>query len=398
MVRKLDLNTFFNQDKITIFLLFLIFGFVGFSRTLATIFTSILTVFIVVINFKKINKEFFRLTFACFALFIVYLLGFFYTNNVALTYKLVIRSLPILMFPILFYFIKVDFQLYKRIIITYCISVCIAIFWSLIMGLIYFSEHRDEYYFEYAQNKIPAFIRFHAPYFSAYIFVGVFLLINLGKKISSKIRLPLLIVFALYLLFLSSRMPLFAGISLLIAHYIYTKIVSRKFSFWELLIPIIFILLFLINPYLQTKISHIFEKGYGVDFRAQANFISFQLFLQRPILGYSLGDFQQVFEQALEFYQLDYVKEKLNPHNQYTFLLLATGLVGLFTYLWHFYLNIRKALKIKNIAYLQILIFFLIIGYTEVYLLRQDGIMLWYLFLNFFYFSIPKFQLFDKKS
>ena len=60
---------------------------------------------------------------------------------------------------------------------------------------------------------------------------------------------------------------------------------------------------------------------------------SFQLFLEKPILGWGLGNFSNIYQKQFPKRQTVYGSTVSNPHNQYLYIAVETGIVGLILHL-----------------------------------------------------------------
>ena len=72
--------------------------------------------------------------------------------------------------------------------------------------------------------------------------------------------------------------------------------------------------------------------------------IWFRIALKKPIFGYGTGSFSEVFKDYTNT-TYDLNKHK-TPHNNYLYILLELGLIGLITFLSIFYYQIKNLLLI----------------------------------------------------
>ena len=93
-----------------------------------------------------------------------------------------------------------------------------------------------------------------------------------------------------------------------------------------------------------------------------------ELALKKPIFGYGTGSFSEVFKEYTNT-TYDLNKHK-TPHNNYLYVLLELGLIGLITFLSIFYYQIKNLLLIgeKNFEILLLPIFILVLMLFDSYM------------------------------
>ena len=109
----------------------------------------------------------------------------------------------------------------------------------------------------------------------------------------------------------------------------------------------------------------------------------FTLLILFPFFGYGIGDYNDKLKESykknnpsLEVYY--------NSHNQYISFLLVGGLFLLLLYFIFLYLNVKLAIKKRNINSLIILCFYSIVMLSENILERENGVIFFSFFLCFF--------------
>ena len=115
---------------------------------------------------------------------------------------------------------------------------------------------------------------------------------------------------------------------------------------------------------------------------------TFELIKTSPILGVGTGDFPAEYERINRI-RSDQVVTTVQPHNMYMLILAQLGIVGLASLVWIFYLQLRTALSSSNqfVHHVGVAmpIFFLIIMWSESYLLGHYTGNLFILFSSFIY-------------
>ena len=113
---------------------------------------------------------------------------------------------------------------------------------------------------------------------------------------------------------------------------------------------------------------------------------------QNPIIGVGTGGFRIAYDEINQEKSPNFMTT-INPHNMYIFELAELGILGFISLLSIFYNQIVIAIKIKNktlrLLAITIPILFLIIMFTERYLLISNTAYLFALFSAFLYKEYP---------
>jgi O-antigen ligase len=103
---------------------------------------------------------------------------------------------------------------------------------------------------------------------------------------------------------------------------------------------------------------------------------------EKPILGTGIGDVQDDLVKAYKEKNFIFALESnYNSHNQYLDVLLSNGALGLFVFLSFLIYVIQYARQTKNWLLLTILFVFLMSFFTENILNRNQGVVLFSLFI-----------------
>ncbi len=105
-----------------------------------------------------------------------------------------------------------------------------------------------------------------------------------------------------------------------------------------------------------------------------------------PILGYGIGDVQNVLNSSYKSNYPILLKTQYNSHNQYFGVWLSTGILGLIFFIYFLYFNFKIGFINKDFTFLAILLFFCINFLTENIIERQAGATLFFFFINLFGF------------
>jgi O-antigen ligase len=109
---------------------------------------------------------------------------------------------------------------------------------------------------------------------------------------------------------------------------------------------------------------------------------SIQLIKESPVFGYSIGDVQDELDAKYSAMALNLPKSKFNSHNQYLFICLNSGLMGLLIFLFSIAYVFKTAVLKRDYFLLGILVFFLVAFLFENVLSRQSGVILFSFLIN----------------
>ena len=158
--------------------------------------------------------------------------------------------------------------------------------------------------------------------------------------------------------------------------------IKKNFKYSLSIISFLFIVNYLsysnspIFKYRVDNLSHIVQndgkkknvKAKEKDIRYLFTKSGLELALKKPIFGYGTGSFSEVFKEYTNT-TYDLNKHK-TPHNNYLYVLLELGLIGLITFLSIFYYQIKNLLLIgeKNFEILLLPIFILVLMLFDSYM------------------------------
>ena len=109
-----------------------------------------------------------------------------------------------------------------------------------------------------------------------------------------------------------------------------------------------------------------------------------------PFFGYGIGETKHILNQCyLDNYNI-FKGQYYNSHNQYLSAWLSSGILGIGSLVAMLYYNLLIAVKNHNFINGAIIFLFIVIMFTENILDRQDGVMLFSFFINFYAFQYPK--------
>lgn len=384
---------------------FLIFPIFPFFSSIALILFSVFA--FPSLSLKHLTIENFKVYCSFIAIYLVYLLAFFYSPNIERGLELLIRLLPIPLIIGLFIFGGLNRKLdFERIKIAYLIGVFLSALITFISAALRAynqSDISEIFYF-----ALVRFIHSHPTYFSLQIITALAIVLDFLKRGKQRITILLIFFFSAIMMLLQSKMGILMLLVLFISNAFdkKTKFFTRV-SVLTICISIIFgLAISLANS--NNRFSELTIGGDklnigtnyedGVHQRKWLWSNAWKQYVETPFFGHGLGSQKNVFiwkieKTLLEARDLDYaiVKaskrlSKFNLHNQYLQLLYETGIIGLLIFLLGItgvLISLKRPFSgIFGFVYVSFMVFL----FTENMLDRQMGIY-FYSFLLILLFS-----------
>lgn len=293
-------------------------------------------------NIKK-NKS---ALYALLALYLLFVISLFFSENVKLALRGMERSLTMLLIPfIILSHKREDFKL-KNIYVSLGTGLFVGmiICWTVIVKTILANDRpwvQAQYFFKWVYTGWNAVepIDGHPSYFAVMLvifIVGLIRLPEFSNLRKNKIKFSLLVApFFLFLIETSSRI----GVICLVV--ILTVTIFRKFEIKRIFyaIGLIVVLAFLANKfdYLGSKLTTIVDTKGNITFDRYDRWIAiYSDFKERGdwIFGVGTGDARAFYQEVYSKngFQLA-LENKYNAHNQYLEFLVTNGVIGLIVYL-----------------------------------------------------------------
>lgn len=348
------------------------------------------------LNFRRDSKLDWKSFLINSSLFIVYLLSILMINSEGSCYKIIERSFSILIIPFVFHLLIHKRQFDAKIIHSFLkVFIIASAIFSLVIILATLTDSTTVYYQDWYTNKARTvmenfpIIGQHPIYGSLFFGLSaLFCFELLNQKESKKIWISLLVIHIGSLIFFLSKgivIGLFiALIALIVSKF---RITKRSLSY-VLVIGVLFSSLFIFNRRMREMISFkTYEKvdsNYSNSIRIGIYDCIFQILNEHWLLGVGVGNTQT---QLNDCYQekSDVLLQKLyNSHNQFFDIWLKTGIFGLLIFFGFLVFHFRRAIIHRNYFLISLLIYFLIIFFTENLLSRQTGIILFFFLIPFF--------------
>ncbi len=359
-------------------------------------------------------KELFRST---FVLYLLIILGLFYTTQLSLGLYLLKHYIFYFLIPIVF--ILLDTSALKNIKNTsskwFVLGATLSSSILLINNFIKFFliNEKDILWFnlfnyEYTYHEFTSLLNFHPTFLGIYI-VFAFVLVNECKEMFTKnISFIVKTLLLLCLVFLNSRSSYLLFFTYaMYCFYGFYKIVfinKKKKKFFLISILAIFsaisIFIYIMkDTYIYDRIVRQVEweltqnKGtsydgvYSNDSRMSRWKALLDVAAEKPLLGYGSGSQSEVVLIAYEKHGLEYAyKFKYDPHNYYIFVLIEHGIIGVLIYLILFMFNMIYFIVKRNVLAIILVFILLITSLFDSILYITPAIIFFTFFINLFYF------------
>ncbi len=268
--------------------------------------------------------------------FVIMALSLVYTDNISDGVDLVQRSLSLLLFPIIFLFVKEDASTVKKLfdfllfglIVSFVINFSIAFYDSITTIKGDFNSIRDVITSKWNNFIGDEFSKLINPsYLSLYILLV--LSYYLKKTLVTKLRTVIVFLLFLYLFLLASRA---AYLILLVMSVLLIFTIKDKTNKYTMCIVFCMgLVIFANNPRAFGFYENMMEYDNSTSekLRVLTWNASIKLIKEAPLLGYGVGDANDILIK--KYKELGYLynyKNRYNAHNQFFQTLLQTGIFG----------------------------------------------------------------------
>lgn len=330
-------------------------------------------------------------------LFVPLISSVFYSYNVERGITYLIRFFPLLCIPLSFAFLKIESK--KTIIDTFVPVFVVTNALYVIMMLLYIlqlgylrSEHDLYYYYSFITYEFYH-IGDHPIYLSVQFVLALFLLFN--SKFFNKVQKIILFAVLFFGLFFLARKGVILSFFILLPLYLINIIKSKPVMISSISIVIIAFFAFMFVPEIKNRYAELWNKESYIKNEVTSTGIrlvlwenSLELIKESPIFGYGIGDIQDLLSQQMKSNGfLVLAERKSNCHNQYLQFVLSFGLIGFAFFIITIFYFFIKFKNENNILGSTILMFFLFIFMIESYLDRQNGIILFSIFMSILFYK-----------
>ena len=197
---------------------------------------------------------------------------------------------------------------------------------------------------------------------------------------------------------LASRTP-FAATILIAILLLFIKLKKKIYAFYAIgIAAALSIILFLTVPSFSARFSQISinntnlpaENGSSDSFNLRTGILqcSLKLVKEHWLMGVGPGKTQVLLDNCYnEIAPVVYKDKGFNTHNQFLSFWIGMGILGIFSFLLVLFSPIYIGLKHHNYLPLFVCLFFSLCFLTENILARQQGVVIFSFFINFFFFQ-----------
>ncbi|WP_146052805.1 O-antigen ligase [Aquimarina sp. I32.4] len=380
--------TFWNSLYIAFFLLPL-------GINLPTPFFVISIIFGVIMMFRS-DKSFIldnKILLLFPAYFVVMSLGLIYTDNLSSGFDLIQRSLTLLLFPIIFLFVKEDAttvrKLFDFLLVGLLVSFCFNFFCATNNLLQYAINGKEAVNtFSFIERLIKGrnyfFIGSSLSRAVNANYISIYILLVLSYYLKNKLqtRLQMVVIFVLFLyLFLLASIAAYVILAIM-AILLIVNIKDKQKKYTMIIMFMMGVFLFASNPRVSDFYVRIKSFNETLDYenttseksRVLSWDASIKLIKEAPFLGYGVGDANDVLIK--KYKELNYTfnhKNKYNSHNQFLQTYLQTGIVG-FGILVSIFILLGMRMKRSKNEFSVFLILFISLLFESM-LVRFNGIV-----------------------
>lgn len=334
--------------------------------------------------------------------FVITLFGMIYSDNIAEANKDIIRTIPMLVTPILFFSIKGFYNKYSKLLAYGLILGCLSaalVCWLNVAQTMYLNNEPISYLFRHRHlnHQLTEVIDVHASYMSLFVITSISIIIYNYKELSNrtkKLGLTLLVLFIIFLFMLLARALL---IFFLISAFVYLVFNAnwRGILISIAVVGVFFTIVIKVDDQYDYLRNKLFEQipliGDNNRFsRFDRLKATKYMFLENPLLGVGTAD-AQFYRQQFYAETNDTIayNRKFNAHNQFFEYLDQFGIIGGLAFVLFFIYTFKLAYSNKDYLLIYLTLLFFVANLTESMLQRTHGIV---------YFSVVFSVLYAKKD
>ncbi|WP_378180264.1 O-antigen ligase family protein [Aquimarina sp. SS2-1] len=339
-------------------------------------------------------------------------LSLFYSNDVRLGFKYILRLSPVILIVLVLLIkktavLKID-QLYK-ILLVYVISLFVLL---LFLYFNFYAQINDNDISPWElRSHIEEWTNVHGTYLSMWIGMGILILIWLFQKFFIKIWMKMIgvlffICFYYWLYIIGARMPFFATVVSSILLFSFSLKVPLKFiSIGFLIAGISGFILFGYQIYSKVEELSNYENAIppgkyentnplisNENIRSVIYYCSLKNIVEKPFFGYGVGSVNQKMQECYdrEFSQTDLFKRfQFNSHSQYLQVILSSGLIGFLLYVISLVILTKWSFRCIKLHFGFLILILLCFTFENI-LYRHDGIIFFSFFNTILFFARNK--------
>lgn len=376
---------------------------------------------------EKISNIQPKLFFLFISVYVIHLIGMFYTSNISQGIFEIEKKLSLLVFPVVLgtthRFKKEQVQKVLNYFAAVCITASVlcllyAVYKTISSGSFHYLNPQTQYttYYFFYDGLSELFM--HPVYFSVYIVFSFFIIfkntIDNWQTVSCRrnlIKTILLFHCVIFLMLLSSRMMIIIFLVAVVSYI--TFLFFKHEKKWlgisvSMLAALMLASAVIFIPYVRTRMSELVTSSYhfennpktnsnlsgkldGVEMRLAKWYFTVEAGKQSPLFGTGTGDDE---DALLDTYKKNNFREgyipQFNSHNQFLQTWLGLGAVGLLLLVLNLFIPLFLAFKEHNFYYFIFLILIISFCFTESILCRQHGVVFYSFFNSLFAFHSLK--------
>jgi O-antigen ligase len=372
-----------------------------------TSFSFVLFCVLSTFHFKKpyIAKGSLLWLFSFSFLFILYFLGFWFSQYTERGIELILRVSPIAIVPLIISLTGLNKLInYEKLKRSFVIGIILSCTVSILVAIVRFIITKESDSFFYF--KLGSFLHIHPTYYALFIITAIHFISVTKDGLLIKYRGIIYTFLFVFIFLLQSKIALIGVFSytlFVIVKMIKTEELSKDFL-WPILLMILILSFGLSNGRFKelfierTTIEIGNFKEDGVSQRAWLWKDALKQIKEEPLFGYGLGAQHTVFskkakkellknELSYNYSEASKIISKLNLHNQFIQILYEFGVFGLLLFIITIAIPFKKAIKHKNMSYILIQLLVLLFLSTENLLDRQMGVYFCSFILPILYFE-----------
>ena len=368
-------------------------------RNIPLIIFSVVTIYFFSKTKSNDEKKYITILVVNTLYFFFMLISIFYTGNLSEGGENLLSVFSLLIVPLTFYAVytrnNINPAVARDRLFKFFFISTILFFLAILIYTFFNGYMTKTYLLHYPERIAVKFGKYsmHPLYASMFVVISLIFSTAIFKDLKrghSKVLLFISIAFLFcQLILLARKGPILITALVFLLYFISLK--NRKAVLYFILSTILFTGLIFINQSLKDRFFELASALSSSDFpspgststRIRIYNFSLDAILNAPIFGYGIGDVKDILSQ----YYIENNSTYFNSHNQFLGAWLSSGIMGLFSLLAVFVLGFKKAIKSKDFVYFSILFLFFTMALIENYIERQNGVLLFSFFINFFAFE-----------
>lgn len=357
--------------------------------------------------------------------YVILLIGAFSTTNISQLGTELTKNLPFVILPLILLSVprslhRVNYKIIAKAFILANILISLLLL-GIILKTIILQGFSLEIFWNITHQSLSSYVDINAIYLSLYLAVSLIIVTynyvqtEYSKPFSSRLKHFLVMaLFAVLLVFLSSRTVMFSCAFLIVLlwihHFFQQKNVLKSMLRVFIVGSLIGLAGLAINPVLKWRIESVLlsnsfdrnqTKEEGIQMRERLWKSAYEVFENNYIFGVGTGDFKEALDEVYKShkYRVQY-RFKMNSHNQYLSVMVSNGLIGILLFMLYLLYPLVLYIKYKNWGLVALTCLFMLCFITESYLYTNKGVIVvaFVISLMYVYFLNLNFQFSHEKE